>query len=129
VILLDTHVLLWLLLGDARLKVPVRRRISSAEIVGVAAITFWEIATLVRLGRLRAVEPAAGWRSAVLALGIVDVPIDADIAWRAGALDDVRGDPADRLIMATAEAQATPLVTADRAILRHRARLSLIDAR
>ena len=127
-ILLDTHVLLWLLLGDRRLKAPVRRRIATAREVGVSAITFWEVPTLVRLGRLRAVEPVGGWRGAVLSLGITDIPIDSEIAWNAGAMHHAHGDPADRLIMATSLARSAKLVTADREILEHRGDLSLIDA-
>jgi PIN domain nuclease of toxin-antitoxin system len=121
-ILLDTHVLLWLVLGDRRLKAPVRRRIAAAREVGVSAITFWEVATLVRLGRLRAIEPAGGWRGAVLSLGI------SEIAWSAGAMRHAHGDPADRLIMATSLVRSAKLVTADREILSHRGDLSLIDA-
>jgi PIN domain nuclease of toxin-antitoxin system len=128
-ILLDTHVLLWLVLGDKRLKAPVRRLIAGAEEVGVSAVTFWEVATLIRHGRLRAAGPAGGWRAAVLSLGIADVPIDGEIAWRAGAMDHSHGDPADRLIMATAMARSAKLITADREILRHREDLLLVDAR
>jgi len=129
VILLDTHVLLWLVLGDSRLKPAVRRRMTAARDIGVSSISFWEVAMLVRLGRIRAVEPVVGWRAAVLSLGILDVPIDGEIAWQAGAMDHAHGDPADRLIMATALVRAAPLVTADHAILRHRDRLTVIDAR
>ena len=86
-ILLDTHVLLWLVLGDSRLKPAVRRRITAARDIGVSSISFWEVAMLVRLGRIRSVEPVAGWRAAVLSLGILDVPIEGEIAWQAGAMD------------------------------------------
>lgn len=128
-ILLDTHVLLWLVLGDKRLKAPVRRLIAAADEVGVSAVTFWEVATLIRHGRLHASAPAGGWRGAVLSLGIADVPVDGSIAWTAGAMDHSHGDPADRLIMATAMSRSAKLVTADREILRHRDELSLVDAR
>lgn len=129
-ILLDTHVLLWLLLGDAKLKPKVRDRIAAAaDGIGVAAITFWEIATLLRLGRLRTELPEGGWRAAVLSTGIVEIPMDGDIAQRAGAMVHTHGDPADRIIMATAQVQAAVLATADREILRHRREMALLDAR
>ena len=61
--------------------------------------------------------------------GIVDVPVDGSIAWTAGAMDHSHGDPADRLIMATAMSRSAKLVTADREILRHRDELRVVDSR
>ena len=57
------------------------------------------------------------WRRELLANGLVELPIDGAIATQAGLLPDLHGDPADRIIVATALAGGHELITADRLIL------------
>ena len=59
--------------------------------------------------------------------GLVEVPVDGEIATRAGSLHDMHGDPADRMIVATALA-GHQLVTTDRRILVWSGRLNRLDA-
>ncbi|HVY48805.1 MAG TPA: type II toxin-antitoxin system VapC family toxin [Minicystis sp.] len=130
VILLDTHVLVWLAAGDAQLGGRtarlVARSLSVARVL-VSALSYWEIAMLVAKRRLAASAPAL--RDEASRLGIVEVPLDGTIAIAAAALDDLHGDPADRLIVATALQAGARLVTADRALLGWRGKLARHDAR
>ncbi len=118
-ILLDTHVLLWLRTGDARLGPMTRGVIARAENEGevaVSAISFWETAMLQDKGRIKMNEDVGSWRRLLLEQGIVEIAINGDLGIRAVGLRDFHADPADRLIVATA-LDGHQLVTADRQIL------------
>jgi len=114
--LLDTHVLLWWLSGGSRLSPAATAAIDSAQRLLVSPISCWEIAMLARAGRIKLDRPIASWiarvfddqRSGVAALS-------PEAAGWAGALDDDRfpGDPADRLIYATAHEHRIPLISKD----------------
>ena len=117
--LLDTQVLLWLLHGDHRLGRRARVVIDDAFAAGLAAvsaITFWEVAMLQDRGKIALQADIHSWREGLLDEGLVEIPVDGGIALRAGFLKDMHGDPADRLIVATA-LDGHQLVTSDRRIL------------
>ena len=129
-ILLDTHTLIWLLLDDPRLGRQARQVIGRDwpdNNVGVSAITFWEVAILYEKGRLELLVDIGTWRVSLLNEGLIEVPVDGEIAARAGLLPDMRGDPADRIIVATT-LDRHRLVTADRRILEWPGRLNRLDA-
>jgi PIN domain nuclease of toxin-antitoxin system len=134
VILLDTHVLIWFVQADQALGARARERIEAArraEGLGVSAITPWEVAMLVGKKRVSLGRPPGNWVSRVLGLsGIRLMPLDPAIAVAAGELADLHGDPADRIIIATARHHEAPLLTADRAILGYGAagHVEAIDA-
>ncbi len=67
------------------------------------------------------------WRRENLAQGLIELPVDGAIGIRAAGLADLPGDPADRLIVATA-LEGHCLVTADRRILDWPGPLSRLDA-
>lgn len=118
-ILLDTHVLLWLRIGDARLGPLARREIDQAWQSGelaVSSISFWEIAMLKSKNRINFPESLELWRRVQLEQGMVEFPVDGRIGLRAAVLDDFHPDPADRLIVATA-LDGHRLLTADERIL------------
>ncbi len=94
----------------------------------MSAVSFWEIATLVRRRRLTLPADPASWRRRQLADGLVEIPVDGEVATRAGLLADLHGDPADRLIVATA-LEGHTLLTADQRILDWPGALVRIDAR
>ncbi len=130
-ILLDTHVLLWLRLGDARLGTGARIEIDRAwqvGQVGVSAISFWEVAMLKDKGRIRFPEDVALWRREQLKQGMVEIAVDGEIGIRAVGLADFHADPADRLIVATA-LQGHRLVTADQRILDWLGEVGRVDAK
>jgi len=130
VILLDTQVMLWLRSGDPRLGRNARSEIDLAwhsEGVAVSAISFWETAMLKEKGRLRFPEGIAMWRREQIDQGIAELPVDGDIGIRAAALRGFHGDPADRIIVATALG-GHQLVTADRRILEWPGELNRLSA-
>ena len=129
-ILLDTHVLLWLLLDDSRLGDQTRQVIYSAwaeSEVAVSAITFWEVAMLHEKGRIALLTDIGAWRVGLLDAGLVEIPVDGGIGIRAVALENFHPDPADRLIVATA-LEGHRLVTADRRILEWSGGLDRLSA-
>jgi PIN domain nuclease of toxin-antitoxin system len=119
VILLDTHVLVWWV-NDEKQKFSRKAR-QALEQHGrrnellVSSISFFEVTTLERRGRLRFRSPVAEWLANVRRLPEYCLePLTDDIAERAGQFGDAfSGDPADRLIAATALLRAVPLVTSD----------------
>ena len=118
-ILLDTHVLLWQEQGDRRLGPQARRTIAQALDAGqaaVSAISFWEVGMRMQKGQLTLRFDLDAWRRDLLDQGLVEIPVNGRVAVRAGLLPDLHGDPADRLIVATA-LEGHRLITADERIL------------
>ena len=117
--MLDTHVMLWLRAGSARLGRQARLTIDEAWHSGgvcVSAISFWEVALLIEKERLRLSDHVSLWRQEQLAQGMIEIPVNGAIGIRAALLPDMHGDPADRLIVATAM-EGHRLITADERIL------------
>jgi PIN domain nuclease of toxin-antitoxin system len=120
-VLLDTYVLVWLVGGDTQLSARARRQIAAATTVWVSAITPWEIGMLVAKGRLTLAQDPLEWLDAVLALpGIRLAGLEPAIAVASSRLPgDLPGDPADRIIAATARHLDAKLVTADEKLLAY----------
>lgn len=117
-ILLDTHALIWWVSGSPSLSGRARRAIERARRstgMAVSAISFLELATIVRRGRLDLGLPLAEWLREVGQIAELRVePVTAEIAQTAGSLGDAYpGDPVDRVIAATAINLQLRLVTAD----------------
>ena len=130
-ILLDTHALVWLRLESDELGPKSRQLIDQywqMGQVGVSAISFWEIAMLAEKGRLKLVLDIATWHEEALEQGLNEIPINGRIGIRAGGLDGLPGDPADRIIVATALG-GYRLITADRKMLEWEGPLSRLDAK
>jgi PIN domain nuclease of toxin-antitoxin system len=135
VILIDTHVLIWLLDGNERLGLQARGAIAAASPtrdVHVSAITPWEVALLSHKGRLNLRRDPLDWIEATLALpGIALAAIEPEIAVNSVRLPgSLVGDPADRFLVATARFHGWSLVTADRPLLAYggEGHVQVIDA-
>ena len=131
-ILLDTHVLLWLDAGDRRLGPESRAAIDQAlreDRLACSAISFWEVAMLVQRGRVTVRQPLAAWRDDLLASGLLEIPVDGAIGMYAVALESFPADPADRMIAATAHHHSYTLLTADQRILSSDLAVKTLDAR
>ena len=120
-ILLDTHALIWAVAESKRLSRAAAAAIRKARTedgVAIAAITLWELAALVARGRIQAfgtVEASVR----LLVEGVTIKPLTAEIAALSTQFpDDYPRDPADRLIGATARAEALTLITRDEMIRR-----------
>lgn len=131
-IILDTHVLIWFAEDISDLG---RRAAAEADEalrcdeLAVSAISFWEIAMLAQKGRLALADRPATVRRKTLEQGIREIAIDGTIGIRAADLTAFHGDPADRIIVATALANEATLITADQPIRRWRGSLKTRDAR
>jgi PIN domain nuclease of toxin-antitoxin system len=116
VILLDSHVLVWLSTEPARLSKQARqaiRRASRSGGIAISAITLWELAWLVTHGRLEATGTVEAYLAEVSSRVAIR-PLTAKIAVLANQLPhDYSSDPCDRLIGATALAEGIALVTKD----------------
>ena len=119
-IVLDTHVWVWWSTVSKNLSPKSRRRIDRAERVVIPAIALWEVAMLVEKGRLRFDRPVLTWvRQALLIPGVEVADLTPEIAVRASGLGArFPGDPADRMIVATALESRAPLATKDERLLR-----------
>lgn len=120
VILLDTHVLVRYLMGDKKLGKRAVASIDKAlplDEVFVSAISFWEVAMLVERGRIELDTTVAAFRALALRHGVQEDAIDGEVAIAAGELPAPHGDPADRLLVATAILRGLTLVTADQVLL------------
>ena len=130
-VLLDTHVLVWLDEANPRLGAGAIEKINTSFRAGnamISVISFWEVATLVRKGRIRLDMDLSVWRKDLLEQGLVELPVTGDIGIKAAGLDPFHGDPADRLIAATALQHTLTLVTADKKLLTSQLALKCLDA-
>lgn len=116
-ILLDTCALIFDALTPERLSAVAREALDrgeAGEVLTCADISLWEIAMLVSKGRLDpGADSATFCRLALDARGVRVLPITPEIALASTQLDLPQGDPADRLIAATAVANQADLLTID----------------
>lgn len=129
-IILDTHALVWWVSDATKLSARARRAIHDAlrhGPVAASAISLFEIATAIRRGRLVLGVPREQWLADLRLLPELRIePVGAEIAQLAGSFEDAMpGDPADRIIAATAVALGLKLVTADER-LRHMPQLRAV---
>jgi PIN domain nuclease of toxin-antitoxin system len=121
-IVADTHALIWAVEGSDRLGPlaieAVEKAVASGSLI-VSAITPWEVSMLADKGRIVFSSGVRRWIDTLLSSrGIRLFPLEPAIAVDAGCLPGIiHGDPADRLIIATARFLACPLLTADERIL------------
>ena len=130
-IVLDTHVLVWLAEGDPSLGTRARKLADRALLddeLTVSAISFWEIALLQERGRLQLVQPIVAWRTRLLGWGLTEIPVTGEIGIAAMTLARFHKDPADRLITATALLNGAFVLTADKRILQWSGKVKKINA-
>lgn len=113
--LLDTHIWLWYLIADPKLRKSHRKFISDPESeIWLSAISIWEAHLLIERDRLPVYEKPAKWiRAALQELHVREAPLTFSIATRARSLSLGHQDPADRFIAATALELGVPLLTDD----------------
>jgi PIN domain nuclease of toxin-antitoxin system len=110
-LLLDTHIFLWAVQGNARLKASARQMIEGADAVYVSAASLWEVAIKSALGKIDA-DPDE-LVAAIDASGFIELPVRAIHAAGVARLPVLHTDPFDRLLIAQALAEPLKLLTAD----------------
>jgi PIN domain nuclease of toxin-antitoxin system len=124
--LLDTHVWLWWLLGQPELAAAERQALDALAAAGtppaLSAISLWEAQMLAAKGRLDLDSPLTHWLPTAAAPETVALlPMDVDVILALESLPPgFHGDPADRIIVATARAHGLALATRDANIRRSR---------
>jgi PIN domain nuclease of toxin-antitoxin system len=118
-VLLDTHVVHWWSAEPKRVSLPARKALEDADELVVAAISWYELAWLARHERITVNIPIRSWLQGLAAqlrtIGVTPATADTAVALSSS----FPGDPADRLIYATAVEHGLGLVTKDRAIRDH----------
>jgi PIN domain nuclease of toxin-antitoxin system len=110
---LDTHIWVWTCAGEA--KAEAMQRFKGTPIV--SAISVWEVSMLESKGRLNLSPDVDTWILQNLSPPVILEPISPAISIQSCRLPEFHGDPADRLIVATAMECGVPLITADRQII------------
>ena len=124
-IVLDTHVWIWWINGSSELSRNAQKQILNAKSkngIFISSISTWEVALLVKNGRLMLSIPLIDWILKCEQLPFIRfVPVDNRIAEQSVSLpDNFHKDPADRIIIATARHLNMTLITSDEKILQYK---------
>jgi Uncharacterized protein conserved in bacteria len=119
-VVLDSHVVHWWSAEPDRISAAASKAIGDAGELAVADISWFELAWLARHERIVVTIPIASWLGQ-LAAQVRTIPVTPAIASTAVSLpSSFPGDPADRLIYATAIENGWQLVTKDQRLREHR---------
>lgn len=119
-VILDSHVVHWWSSEPDRVSAAASRAISEADELAVADISWFELAWLAKHERIVVTVPIPAWLQQ-LAAQVRTIPVTPAIAAAAVALRaSFPGDPADRLIYATAVEHGWRLITKDQRLRAHR---------
>ena len=124
-LLLDTHCWVWAQLGHvnrlSRSAVSALRNAESTGNLAVSVISIWELGMLESHGRVALPMSIQNWvNEALTKPGISLVPLTPEIALESSNLPgNLHGDPADRIIVATARARNATLLTKDHRLIEY----------
>ncbi len=124
-ILLDTHVLIWWIEKAGKLSSKANRKIEQAKKKGeilISSISIWEICMLIKKGKIKLSMDVNSWIQQLESASYIKfIPLDNQIAAKSvELLDLIQGDPADRIIIATARQYGATLITSDKRILNYK---------
>ena len=123
-ILLDTHIIVWLLDDDARLSSVALTRVAREKDVFVSAISLWEVAIKVSSGRFSVnIEQMV---DSIAKAGFYALPIAFQHAMVLASLPPIHRDPFDRMLVAQSLSESLVLLTADRVLSRYPANIELV---
>lgn len=116
-VMIDTHVwVFYVAKMNEQLSAPALSSLKKASVLCVSAISCWEVALLVKKGRL-GIDNSSQWIQDALQFPRVQLlTLTPEILVRSVFLNGLHQDPADRMIVATCEVESIPLVTADKRI-------------
>lgn len=124
-LLLDTHIFLWWIKGDANLSKSIRSKILHASEVYVSSASIWESTIKITLKKLdgdvnEIVE-------AIAESGFLELPITAFHAAAVAGLPDIHRDPFDRMLIAQAISEPLTFLTADAQLKNYSELVEVID--
>jgi len=118
-VLMDTHVIHWWITEPERVSPAAGLALSAADDLVVSSVSWFELAWLARRGRIAIAKPIRAWLDS-MAEHVRTVGLTPAIAAAAASLPDTfPGDPADRIIYATALEHGWQVVTKDRRMRDH----------
>ena len=116
-LLLDTHILLWIMQGAPQLPRAVRQLVESAQEVHVSSVSMWEASIKVRLGKLKV--DLDRLEDALLDTSFLALPVTWAHARALRQLPLLHRDPFDRMLVAQAISEPMHLITHDAALARY----------
>lgn len=126
--LIDTHIALWILLGDPRLnEADFFRRFSPNETFIFHQVSTWEVQIKYDLGKLQLpARPASFLRKAVADTGFIYEQVEDDGIFFLSKLPLIHRDPFDRLLIAHALSNGWTIITADQTFERYPVRVERV---
>ena len=123
-LLLDTHVWIWAMMGDAKLSKSFQQNLEKSvkmQSIYISPMSIWEIGMLVDKKRIEIDMDVLDWvEQALDGVGFNLSPITPRIAIQSSKLSgEIHGDPVDRMLIATAFEENAVLVTCDHKILKY----------
>ena len=116
-LLLDTHVLLWVMTNDPALSPTAREAISKAPVVYASSVSIWEVSIKTALGKLKLDQDR--FMSALSTTGFEPLPVTWEHADAVRRLPAIHSDPFDRMLIAQAVSEPLNLMTADKVLVRY----------
>jgi PIN domain nuclease of toxin-antitoxin system len=116
-LLLDTHVLLWVMADDPSLSPEVRATIGKAEVVYASAVSIWEVGIKASLGKLKIDQ--VRFMERLQEAGFEPLNITWEHAAAVRHLPDIHRDPFDRMLIAQAVSEPLRLMTADKVLAQY----------
>jgi PIN domain nuclease of toxin-antitoxin system len=123
-LLLDTHIFLWYIVGDSRVRPAVRRAIEDSDAAFLSVVSLWEATTKYQLGKLPLPEPPHPWLSVQReSHGIDSLALDEGSVARFPMLPMHHRDPFDRMLVCQALEHDLTVVTVDSVLEKYPAKL------
>ncbi|MDQ3331292.1 MAG: type II toxin-antitoxin system VapC family toxin [Planctomycetota bacterium] len=115
--LLDTHTLLWLVEGDARLSQNgVELLVDPGNELLLSPATYWELAIKIAIGKYRISDPLVAYvEEAIRLYQLTILPIEVRHAEAVAHLPHHHKDPFDRMLVAQCIVDQVPLISSDEA--------------
>ena len=123
-LLLDTHIFLWYIGGDRRVRDSLREAIAHADAVYLSVVSVWEITIKYYIGKLSLPEPPHPWLSPQREQhGIESLPIDEAAVAHLPKLEAHHRDPFDRILVCQSIEHGLQLVTVDPLMAKYPAKI------
>lgn len=117
-VLLDTHILLWLVSNPSNIDAKVLATLEAPDTtVWVTAASAWEISIKTRIGRLDGEPLLSAWNDILADMSTAEIPIESADAILAGRLPWDHKDPFDRVIVAQALRRNLTIATRDTKVI------------